>query len=296
MTSERRAPAAGRGAVAGVVVGLLVSGRPGPIEGAVRRGAMSTGHRAGRCTGLALSRSAEKGSSLLPGYLVPGAVAIVAVLSVTALGGCSEKTDGAAKPSRPQAPGQPAAPGSNGAAGASKVATVDPTKVIARADLQAAEKPRGHGGGRHRLADRCGEDHHLQLVLTPRFKSVAADEAVDIFERSLPAYLLDLDHLKRYDVVKGTNSSSSARTKSIRRPSTAHHGRGRGLRRSPGPTPRPSTCTSPTGGRSSRRCRSSDDRRARRGNGAPRPGRNRTADPEAVGASSGTPSRPGHRS
>lgn len=42
---------------------------------------------------------------------------------------------------RPPGTGQPAAPGSNGVGGASKVATVDPTKVIARADLQAAENP-----------------------------------------------------------------------------------------------------------------------------------------------------------
>lgn len=96
------------------------------MEGAVRRGAMSTGHRAGRCTGLA--RAQRREAHYDPTTSCLQAVAIVAVLSVTALGGCPKKTDGAAKPSGRQAPGQPAAPGSNGAAGASTVATVDPTK------------------------------------------------------------------------------------------------------------------------------------------------------------------------
>lgn len=172
--------------------------------------------------------------------------------------------------------------------------------MIARADLQAAEKPRGHGGGRHRLADRCGEGHHLQLVLTPRFKSVAADEAVDIFdifERSLyRPYLLDLDHHKRYDVVKGTNSSKFSSdevdTKTVNGTPMAAYA----VFAAPQDGATTFDVHIATGGRSSRRCRSSDDRRARRGSGALPSGGNRTADPEAVGAVLGTPSRPGHRS
>lgn len=144
----------------------------------------------------------------------PALMATVALFSGAVLVGCSKKTDGAAKTAGTQAstPAQSGARASTTNAGSSKVATVDPNKVIARQTFKLRKNPEDTVEVGIVSLTASAKITTLQLVFTPHFKSMAATEAVDIFsifERDLyRPYLLDLDHLKRYDVVRGTNSST----------------------------------------------------------------------------------------
>ena len=135
-------------------------------------------------------------------------VAVLVVLSVAGLGGCSDDDDGGASSpgSTVAGAGKAGAGGQAGSAGPAQVATVDPDKVLARQTFKLRRKPDDTVEVGVVSLVVTGKVATLNLVMTPRFKSVPADRAVsiyDIYENNVfGPYLLDLANLKRYDVVR----------------------------------------------------------------------------------------------
>jgi len=129
-------------------------------------------------------------------------LAAVTVLSVAGVVGCSDKDRGTASSPGSAVP----ATGKAGTAGPAPLATVDPDKVLARQTFKLRRKPEDTVEVGVVSLVVTGKVATLNLIMTPRFKSVPADKAVsvyDIYENTVfGPYLLDLANLKRYDVVR----------------------------------------------------------------------------------------------
>ena len=139
-------------------------------------------------------------------------LAAVAV-SLAVFAGCSGKSDNAAKPAGTESTGTEKA-GPSGSAAPSKVETVDPSKVFARQTFKLPKKPEDTVEVGVVSLVVTGKIATLRLVFTPHLQSESATEAVSIFKilgrTGFRPYLMDFEHLKRYNVVKGTGASTLA--------------------------------------------------------------------------------------
>ena len=147
----------------------------------------------------------------------------VAFLVIASLAGCSRDDGGPAQGSgTTEAGGAGGAGATTTTAGGSRAGepvTVDPDKVVATQTFKLQKRPENTVEVGVVSLKVNGRVAVLRLVFTPRFATASANEAIsiyDIFERNgYYPYLLDMEHLKRYDVVRAEDGSSTFASDSV---------------------------------------------------------------------------------
>lgn len=87
-----------------------------------------------------------------------------------------------------------------------KVDKLDPNDVLAKQTVSIPDNPQDTVDFGLQSLTVEGSIATLRLVVTPRFKSKSADDAISLYDiyrpNVLPFYLLDRKNLKRYDIVR----------------------------------------------------------------------------------------------
>ncbi len=133
---------------------------------------------------------------------------LVAVAGLVVLSGCSGGDDGESAADDPTKTTKAAKEKTGGGADSSiKVDKLDPNDVLAKQTVSMPKNPQDTVEFGLQSLTVEGSIATLRLVVTPRFKSESADEAISLNDiygsgKYLGFYLLDRKNLKRYDIVR----------------------------------------------------------------------------------------------
>ena len=136
---------------------------------------------------------------------------LAAALVLSVLGGCSDSDDGTAGTATSPTSARSTGGGGGGDdAEAAEAAEIDPDDVIAKQTFKLRRNPENTVEVGIVSLVVTGKVATLRMVFTPRFASVAAGTTVDLYDiyeqEVFGAYLLDLPHLKRYDIVRSNSN------------------------------------------------------------------------------------------
>jgi len=132
---------------------------------------------------------------------------LVAVAGLMVLSGCSGGGDGDSAADEPTKTTTAAKEKTGGKDNSIKVDKLDPNDVIAKQTVSMRENPQDTVEFGLQSLTVEGSIATLRLVVTPRFKSESANEAISLNDiygsgKYLGFYLLDRKNLKRYDIVR----------------------------------------------------------------------------------------------